>query len=104
MAAAKKQYFTHARWEHFKERSREWQAINRHRAFIDAARANLDRYDGEDREVIQHQLDEAEGTVDKLDPVRHLTRIVPSVPEPKAEDLKPFLQGWSPRGPEEPSW
>lgn len=104
MVAAKKQYFTHARWEYFKERSREWQAINRHRAFIDAARANLDRYDGEDRELIQHQLDEAEGTVDRLDPVRHLTRIVPNVPDPKAEDLKPFLQGWSPLGPEEPSW
>lgn len=104
VTAAKERYFTHARWEHFKERSRERHAINQHRAFLEAARANLDHYDGEDREAIQHQLDEAEHTVDELDPIQHLTHINPNVPDPTDEDLKPFLQGWSPRGPEELSW
>ncbi|WP_020013346.1 hypothetical protein [Promicromonospora sukumoe] len=104
MALAKEEYFAHARWEHFKERSREWQAINQHRGFLKSARAGLGQYEGEDRDLIEQQLDEAEQTIDTLDSIRHPARIVPNVPEPKAEDLKPFLHGWSVHGPDGSPW
>ena len=38
-----------------------------------------------------------------LDPLANPARLIPEVPEPKPDDLKPYLRGWSPHGPEE-SW
>lgn len=104
MVVAKKRYFEHARWEHFKDRSREWQSVNQHRRFLAAAGEALGQYDGADREAIRRQLDEAERTVEMLDPVRQLSSIVPSLSEPKPDDLKPFLQSWSPHGPDGSHW
>ena len=100
MASAKEQYLTHARWEHFKERSRDWQAINQHRAFLVAARAKLDQYVGDDRDAIERQLDEAQRTIDALDPVRHLGKIALALRDPESKDLEPFLHGWSTYGPD----
>ncbi|RDI53323.1 hypothetical protein [Nocardia mexicana] len=104
MAVAKERYFEHARWEHFKNCSREWQKITQHRRFLAAARDAAERYRGDDREAILHHLDDAERTLDGLDPILQPTRIAPDVPEPKPEDLKPFLKGWSPHGPDGPLW
>ncbi|WP_062980620.1 hypothetical protein [Nocardia anaemiae] len=104
MAVAKGKYFEHARWEHFKDCSREWQAVNQHRRFLAAARDAAERYSGDDRDAILRHLDDAEHSLDALDPVLQLSRIAPNVSEPKPEDLKPFLQGWSPHGPNGPLW
>lgn len=100
MVSAKEQYFTRARWEHFKQRSRDWQEIDRHRQFLQTARMCLQHYDGDDRDAIVCQLDEAARTIVALDPIGALARLVPVIPEPKPEDLTPFLHGWSPHGPE----
>ncbi len=104
MAVAKERYAEHARWEHFKDCSREWQKINQHRRFLAAAREAVERYDGDDRDAILRHLDEAERNLDVLDPILQPTRIAPTLPEPKPEDLKPFLQGWSPHGPDGRLW
>ncbi|WP_433625783.1 hypothetical protein [Nocardia sp. CA-120079] len=104
MVVAKERYFEHARWEHFKDCSREWQSVSQYRGFLTAAREAAERYDGIDRGAILRQLDEAERSVDALDPILQLSRIVPGLPEPKPEDLKPFLQGWSPHGPDGSAW
>ena len=49
-------------------------------------------------------LDFAERRLDGLDPVADPSRLVPHVPTPKADDLKPFLDGWSPHGPDSSRW
>ncbi|WP_155981497.1 hypothetical protein [Nocardia sp. BMG111209] len=104
MEVARERYFEQARWEHFKGCSGEWQAVNRHRRFLAAARISAEEYDGGDRDIIVQRLDDAERHLDRLDPILQLSRIASSIPDPKAEDLKPFLQGWSPHGPNGLRW
>ncbi|MFK0042421.1 hypothetical protein ACIQTW_21505 [Paenarthrobacter sp. NPDC090517] len=98
MASAKEQYSEHVRWEHFKENSRTWAAIKQHRSFLDAARVAAESYTGGDSDAILQQLDQAGQTLDTIDPLRDLSLILPKVPEPTPEDLKPFLGSWSPYG------
>ncbi|MGH3350895.1 MAG: hypothetical protein ACRDPS_09545 [Nocardioides sp.] len=76
MDSAKEKYVEHAKWEHFIERSQEWHAINRHRAFLEAVRDELDRYVGEDRVAIEQHLVEVESALDMRDPLRSLERMV----------------------------
>ncbi|MFD3596364.1 hypothetical protein ACFWU5_26890 [Nocardia sp. NPDC058640] len=104
MSVATERYAENARWGHFKDRAREWQLVNQHREFLAAAREHAERYEGKLRDNIMRQLDEAELRVDHLDPIRNLSRIVPVVPDPQPEDLKPFLEGWSPHGPDGSRW
>ncbi|GEM32586.1 hypothetical protein NN3_35930 [Nocardia neocaledoniensis NBRC 108232] len=104
MSAATERYAENARWEHFTKRSSEWRLVNQHRDFLAAARKHAELYEGELRSDIMRQLDEAEERIDRLDPVRNLSRIVPHVPDPRPEDLKPFLSGWSPHGPSGSAW
>ncbi|PPJ27827.1 hypothetical protein C5E45_16355 [Nocardia nova] len=104
MAVAKEQYFENARWEHFKKCSREWQAVGRHRSFVAAAKDAAEHYSGDDRDAILRHLDEVERSLDAMNPILQLSRVVPDVPEPKPEDLKPYLQGWSPHGPDGRLW
>jgi hypothetical protein len=47
MASAKEQYFEHARWEHFTERSRACAAINQHRDFLLAEKKAAESYSAE---------------------------------------------------------
>lgn len=99
MAEARVRYDHHVRWEHFKETSKEWQQVREHREFLAVARAAAAAYEGDDKEAVLAQLDMAERQLDELDPVRRLSLLVPDVKEPKNDDLKPFLKGWSPQGP-----
>lgn len=104
MAAAKEQYFEHARWEHFTERSRAWAAINQHRDFLHAAKEAAESCSAENHDAIWQHLNHAERTLDALDPIRQLSSLVPQIAEPKPDDLKPFLGSWSPHGPDRSHW
>jgi hypothetical protein len=104
MASAKEQYFEHARWEHFTERSRAWTVINQHRDFLLAAKKAAESYSGEKRDDIWQLLHYAEETLDALDPIRQLPSLIREVPEPKPDDLKPFLGSWSPHDPDRSHW
>jgi hypothetical protein len=104
MASAKEQYFEHARWEHFTERSRAWAAINQHRSFLHAAKEAAESKSTENHDAIWQHLIHAERTLDALDPIRQLSSIVPEVPEPTPDDLKPFLGIWSPHDPDRSHW
>lgn len=104
MASAKEQYFEHARWEHFTERSRAWAAINQHRGFLHAAKEAAESNSTENHDAIWQYLDHAERTLDALDPIRQLSSLVPEVPEPNPDDLKPFLGSWSPHDPDRSHW
>jgi hypothetical protein len=96
MEHAKRRYAEHARWEHFKERSREWRAMRQHREFLEAARSVVVDLDRPERAELFAQLDLAERTLEKIDAIQHLELLVPKVPDPTPDDLKPFLDGWSP--------
>jgi hypothetical protein len=100
VATAKDKYLEHARWEHFAERSRAWAAINQHRDFLKAAKEAANSASPENHQAIQEQLDYAERTLDALDPIRQPSSLIPEVPEPRPEDLKPFLGNLSPLDPD----
>ena len=100
MEEARCRYDQHARWDHFKDRSRDWQAIRQHREFLAAARSAIEHVGDEGtRAELGVQLGLAERLLDELDAVRHPELLLPPVPEPTPDDLKPFLDGWSPYGP-----
>lgn len=104
MALARERYEEQVRWQTFEQRSRDWQALIRHREFLVALREAASTYRGPGRDVIVAHLDFAESRLDGLDPTIHLELVLPAIPDPKPEDLKPFLEGWSPHGPDSPGW
>jgi hypothetical protein len=41
----------------------------------------------------------AERAIERFDPMGKRASLEPAVPDPKPDDLRPFLGGWNPRGP-----
>ena len=74
MAEARLRYDEQARWEDFQQRSRGWEDVVRHRAFLAAARAAADAYQGPDRHDLVAHLDFAQRNVDAIDPLREPQR------------------------------
>lgn len=97
---SQKKYFEQARWEHFTERSRTWAAVNQHRDFLEAAREAAMPLDAEAKSALLQHLEAAEKILETLDPIGNLSTVVPSIPDPRPEDLKPFIGNWSPHGPD----
>ncbi len=54
-------------------------------------------------ELVAH-LDFAERRLDAADPLGNPDLLLPRVQAPKPDDLKPYLDGWSPHGPDEGRW
>lgn len=104
MAAARVRYDEQARWEAFKATSEAWHAIARHRAFLAAAREAATTVDRPQRDELVAHLDIAERRLDAADPIRTPDRLLPQIREPKPDDLKPYLDGWSPHGPDALRW
>ena len=104
MAAAKSRYDEQARWEAFEGSSEAWHAIARHREFLGAAREAAGAVDGARRDELLARLDFAERRLDEADPLGNPDLLLPNVRAPKADDLKPYLDGWSPHGPDEGRW
>jgi hypothetical protein len=104
MAEARAQYAEQARWEAFKQRSDEWHAVVEHREFLVAARTAVSRCEVPAHADLVAHLDFAERRLEELDPISHPELILPGVPEPKPDDLKPYLHGWSPNGPDAAVW
>ena len=104
MAEARRRYDEQLRWDHFAQLAREWREVTEHRAFLANMRAALVEFPGPERDEIVEHLDFAEQRLDELDPVKHPESILPDVPEPKPDNLKPFLDGWSPHGPDRLGW
>ena len=104
MAAARARYDEQAHWEAFEGSSREWQAIRRHRTFLAAAREAAGALEGPRRDELVAHLDFAERRLDEADPLGNPDLLLPRVRAPKPDDLKPYLDGWSPHGPDEGRW
>jgi hypothetical protein len=99
MAEARRRYDEQARWDEFQRRSRDWHAITGHREFLAAVRGAVEGYRGSQRDDLVARLDFAERRLDESDPIKHLELLLPEVPDPQPDDLKPFLGGLSPHGP-----
>ena len=104
MAAARARYVERARWEAFEAASPVWHAVRRHRAFLAAARETAGALDGPRRDELAAHLDFAERRLDAADPILNPDVLLPRVREPKPDDLKPYLDGWSPHGPDKGRW
>ncbi len=104
MAEARRRYDERVRWDAFVQRSRDWRDVAAHREFVAAAREALAAYEGPAHEELAAQLEFAQRKLDALDPLGHLELLEPQVRDPKPDDLKPFLEGWSPHGPDGVRW
>jgi hypothetical protein len=104
MTAARTRYDEQARWEAFEAASRSWDEVARHRAFLAAAREAAGALGGRLRGELLAHLDFAERRIDAADPLANPDLLLPRVREPKPDDLKPYLGGLSPHGPEEGRW
>ena len=104
MAVAKTRYDEQARWEAFAESSSEWYATQRQREFLAAAREAACALDGPHRDGLAAHLDFAERRLDEADPLVNPELLLPRLGEPKPDDLRPYLDGWSPHGPDGGRW
>lgn len=100
MANAKAEYFIAERWKYFRSLVEQDKQFRDYREFLARAEAVIDDLPSEQRFAASGFLSEVEATMKSLDPLAKLERLVPGIPEPKAEDLKPYLHGWSPYGPD----
>ena len=104
MAEARRRTDDQARWDAFAQHSHDWDALRRHREFIATARAAASSLEPGARAAVEAHLEFAQRRVDGLDPLANPAVLAPSVPEPRPDDLKPFLDGWSPHGPDGRGW
>lgn len=104
MAEARRRYDEQMRWEAFQKVSRDWREHAWHREFLAAVRVAVMSYSGSHLQAIEAQLDFAEGKLDESDPIRHPELVLPAIPDPNADDLEPFLGGWSPHGAGSAGW
>ena len=76
-----------------------WEFSLRLRRYCDALDALIQETKPSDAIGSQDWALWARSYAESIDPLGEVPT-VPVVPEPKAEDLKPFLDGWSPYGPD----
>jgi hypothetical protein len=104
MDEARRRYREQARWDAFAAGAREWRAIAEQREFLAAIRTATAHRPGPEGDDLVAFLDLVERELDGRDPLRHPELLLPEVPDPKPDDLKPFLDGWSPHGPSSWAW
>ena len=64
-----------------------------HREFPAVVRRAAGGYRGPQHDELMAHLDFAERRLDERDSIKHLGLVRPEVPDPKPDDLKPFLDG-----------
>lgn len=101
MKVAKESYREHHRSEALQSQFQYWQRANAMELFIgEMDRAVEAMEDGEGRSRALEWRDWSAAQVVKINPLLQPLQM-PETPEPKAEDLRPFLGGWSPYGPDQ---
>ncbi len=100
MAAARRRYERQARLDDFQRRAREWRRSLEQRDFLPAVRDAMRASEGTWVADLGAHLDAVESWLDATDLLKHPELVLPVLPDPKPDDLKPFLDGWSPRGPD----
>ncbi|WP_411139038.1 hypothetical protein [Streptomyces sp. C10] len=98
MAEARDQYAEDYRIRHLESQEAAWRRATRLSEYLEAARAYMATLPpGPERRKAEEWMEWATGHVARVDPMVQQLRL-PDIPEPRADDLKPFLRGWSPFG------
>lgn len=87
------------RVKHFEAQKAAWRHATRLTQYVSAAGTRIETMPpGQPRTEAEAWISWAAATVNRLDPLTTPPRL-PEIPEPQADDLKPFLGHWSPYGP-----
>lgn len=99
MDRARAQYAEAYRVRHFEAQEAAWRHATRLAEYVSAARTQVETLPpGQTRTEAEAWITWAAATAERLDPLNTPPRM-PNIPEPRADDLKPFLGHWSPYGP-----
>ncbi|WP_405940603.1 hypothetical protein [Streptomyces sp. NBC_00207] len=98
MAEARDQYAGDYRVRQLDSQEAAWRRATRLGDYLEAARAHVATLrPGPERTAAEEWMLWATEHVARAHPIFQQLRL-PEIPEPRADDLKPFLQGWSPYG------
>ncbi len=99
MRQARAEYAEAYRVKHLEAQEEAWRRATRLAEYLSAARRQVETLpDGQEKDEAEVWIAWADAHVEHLNPLNTPPRL-PKVPEPRTEDLKPFLHGWSPYGP-----
>ncbi|MFF4605145.1 hypothetical protein ACFY12_20720 [Streptomyces sp. NPDC001339] len=99
MHQARIEYAEAYRVGHLETQAEAWHRATRLAAYLDAARAHIETLPGgQARADAEAWLSWATTYLERLNPLATPPRL-PDIPDATADDLKPFLHGWSPYGP-----
>ncbi|WP_223837666.1 hypothetical protein [Streptomyces venezuelae] len=99
MEEARVQYAEAYRVRHFEAQETAWRHAIRLTEYVSAVRTRVETMPpGQARREAETWIDWAAARVERLDPLNTPPRL-PDIPEPRADDLRPFLGHWSPYGP-----
>ncbi|WP_326624789.1 MULTISPECIES: hypothetical protein [unclassified Streptomyces] len=99
MEEARIRYAEAYRIRHFEAQEAAWRHATRLTEYVSTVRARVEAMPpGQARTDAEAWISWAATTVERLDPLSSPPRL-PDVPEPRADDLRPFLGHWSPYGP-----
>ncbi|MEV7864245.1 hypothetical protein AB0O86_37210, partial [Streptomyces hirsutus] len=95
----REQYAEDYRVKQLESQEAAWRRASRLGEYLEAARAQLTTLSpGLERTQAEEWVEWAEGHVARIHLMAQPLRL-PDIPEPRPDDLKPFLCGWSPYGP-----
>ncbi|MFJ8697678.1 hypothetical protein [Streptomyces ardesiacus] len=99
MEQARIRYAEAYRVRHLESQEAAWRHATRLIEYVSAVRTRVEAMPpGQTRIEAEAWISWAASTVERLDPL-HTPPRLPDIPEPRADDLKPFLGRWSPYGP-----
>ncbi|MFD9611198.1 hypothetical protein ACFWWS_17745 [Streptomyces sp. NPDC059083] len=99
MEEARVQYAEAYRVRHFEAQETAWRHAIRLREYVSAVRTRVETMPpGQAKREAETWINWAATPVERLDPLNTPPRL-PDIPEPRADDLRPFLGNWSPYGP-----
>ncbi|WP_260677637.1 hypothetical protein [Streptomyces albidoflavus] len=99
MEEARVQYAEAYRVRHFEAQEAAWRHAIRLAEYMGVVRTRVEALPpGQTRTEAEAWIDWASAHVERLDPLNTPPRL-PNIPEPRADDLKPYLGHWSPYGP-----
>ncbi|WP_306324426.1 hypothetical protein [Streptomyces venezuelae] len=99
MEEARVQYAEAYRVRHFEAQETAWRHATRLAEYVSAVRTRVETMPpGQARTEAEAWIDWAAARVERLNPLSTPPRL-PDIPEPRADDLRPFLGHWSPYGP-----
>ncbi|MFD4501544.1 hypothetical protein [Streptomyces sp. NPDC058457] len=99
MEDARVRYAEAYRFRHFEAQEAAWRHATGLTEYLSAVRTRVEAMPpGQTRTEAEAWISWAASTVERLDPL-HTPPRLPDIPEPRADDLRPFLGHWSPYGP-----